>query len=151
MRPGSRLRRVREGELGVEDDAVRPHEQDRHLSRLPNPRPASPELRDVRHHAQHGLLTPEHGLRLDVAEPHLQVGREVLAGQFQHGDVAAAVQLREQKREVITLSEEGSLIGTRINKSSVIILVNEAVEPRIRTYIVEVTGFENSTNVHIVQ
>ena len=64
-----------------------------HVGGLPDPLPVASEGRDVGHHTQHGLAAPEHGLRLDLAEPDLQLGAEVLPGQLQHRHVAAAVQL----------------------------------------------------------
>ena len=99
MRPRGRLWSEREGEPRRVDDAVRPDEGDGHLRGLSHVLPAPLDLGDVGHHAQHGLLTAVHGLRLDLAEPHLQVGGEVFAGQLKHGHVAAAVQLQDKKRK----------------------------------------------------
>ena len=90
-RPG--LRGVGEGEPGVVDDPVVPHQRHRHLGRLPDPAPSATEGGDVRHDAEHAFLAPIHRLRLHVAEPDLEVGGEALAGQLQHRHVAAAVEV----------------------------------------------------------
>ena len=90
---GPGLRGVGEGEAGGVDDAVIADQRHRDLGGLPHPLPALPEGGDVRHHAQHALLTPEHRLRLHIAEPDLEVGSEALPGELQHGHVAAAVEV----------------------------------------------------------
>lgn len=56
-RPG--LRRVGEGQRGGVDDAIVPHQRDRHLDRLPHPAPALAEGGDVGHHTQHAFRTPD--------------------------------------------------------------------------------------------
>lgn len=61
MWPRARLRRVGEGQCGGVDDAVVPHQRDGDLDGLPHPAPALAEGRDVGHHAQHALCTPEVG------------------------------------------------------------------------------------------
>lgn len=91
-RPG--LGRVREGQTGRVDDAVVAYERDRHLRRLAYPEPLAAEQRDVRHDAKHALLTSVHGLGLHVAEPDLQVRREIVARQLEHRHVAAAVEVQ---------------------------------------------------------
>ena len=94
VRARPRLGRVGEGEAGGVDDAVRPYEGDGDLRGLPHPLPAALELRDVGDDAEHGLLAAVHRLGLHVAEPHLQVRREVVARQLEHRHVPAAVQLQ---------------------------------------------------------
>lgn len=56
-RPG--LWRVGEGQRGGVDDPVIPDQRDGHLDGLPHPAPAFAERRDVGHHAEHTLCTPE--------------------------------------------------------------------------------------------
>jgi hypothetical protein len=92
--PRPRLRGVREGQPRRVDDAVVPDQRDGDLGGLAHPQPLAPELGDVGHHAQHGLLAAVHRLGLDVAEPDLEGRREVVAGQLQHGHFAAAVQVQ---------------------------------------------------------
>ena len=69
------------------------HQGDGHLSWLSNPLPAFAELGDVRHDAEHTLRAPVHRLRLDVSEPDAEVRVEALAGELQHGDVPATVEV----------------------------------------------------------
>ena len=69
------------------------HQGDWYLCGLPHPLPALSKLRDVRNNTEHALRTAVHRLRLDVAEPDAEVGVEALAGQLEHGDVAAAVEV----------------------------------------------------------
>merc|ERR1719362_440863 len=83
-----------EGEAGGVDDAVIADQSHRDLGGLPHPLPASSELRDVRHHTQHALLTSVHSLCLHIAKPDLEVGGEALPGELQHGHVPAAVEMQ---------------------------------------------------------
>ena len=54
--PRSRFGGVREGESGVVDDPVVPHQGDRDLGGLSHPLPSASELGDVWHNTQHTLL-----------------------------------------------------------------------------------------------
>ena len=54
--PWSRFGGVREGESGVVDDPVVPHQGDRDLGGLSHPLPTTSELGDVWYHAEHTLL-----------------------------------------------------------------------------------------------
>lgn len=94
VRPRARLGRVRKRQTSRVDNSVVPNQRNGHLRRLPNPQPLASKLRNVRHDAQHRFLTTIHSLGLDVAEPHLQRRRKVIARQFQHRHVPSAVQMQ---------------------------------------------------------
>ncbi len=100
--PGAGFRSVSEGQPGRVNDSVISDERNRNLRRLTDPLPTAPELRDVRYDTEHALLAAVHGLGLDVAEPDAKVRGEVLAGQFEHGRLAAAIQLEEKEKVYIT-------------------------------------------------
>lgn len=59
VQAGPRLRRVGEGERRGVDDSVVPDQSHWDLHGLPHPAPAFPESRNVRHHAEDALSTPE--------------------------------------------------------------------------------------------
>ena len=69
------------------------HQGDGHLSWLSNPLPAFAELRDVGDDAEHTLRAPVHRLRLHVSEPDPEVRVEALAGELEHGNVPAPVEV----------------------------------------------------------
>lgn len=104
MRPRSGLRRVREGQSRGVNDPVVADEGHGDLGGLPDPLPTAAERRDVGHYAQHGLLTTVHSLAFHVAEPDAKVRAEVLAGQFEHGHIATAVQLKRREKRSIQLA-----------------------------------------------
>lgn len=59
VQAGSGLRRVGESERRRVDDSVVPNQCHRDLHGLPHPAPAFPEGRNVWHHAEDALSTPE--------------------------------------------------------------------------------------------
>ena len=68
-----------------------------------NPLPTRTECGYVRNNAQHRLLAAEHGLGFDIAEPNLQVGRQIFAHQFQHGHITTTVQLETIRKHFSSL------------------------------------------------
>lgn len=94
VRTGSWFRGVRERQSSRVNDAVVSDEGHLDLSGLSNPLPAISDLRDVRHDTEQTLLTSKHGLGHHVSQPDFEVGREVLARQFQHRDITTTIQLQ---------------------------------------------------------
>lgn len=79
MWPRTRLRCICEGQAGGINNAIIAHQRNGHLCGLSHPKPFTAELGNLGHHAKQRLRAAVHGLRLHIAEPHLQMRRKVVA------------------------------------------------------------------------